>query len=510
MPGEHILELRGITKDFPGVRAVNQVDFDLCRGEVHAIVGENGAGKSTLMNILGGVLRPDSGDLFLEGQAARFLDAADAGRRGISVVFQELSLVTSLSVAENIYFNRQPTDWIGFVASRKLHKATRQLLSLFKFEINSARAVAELSMGQRQIVEVLKAISLRPRILILDEPTSSLSATEIESLFDNIRLLKSEGVSFIYISHHLPEIFRIADRVTVLRDGRNAGTFPIREVDEESIVKRMVGRELTNMYGQRARRIESAYFRVERSGDEPKKSPNLHLELRKGEILGIAGLIGSGRSELAMEIVGITPSGRCTVFMNGHRFQFHHPAEAIEQGIAYLTENRKELGLYLSMSIQDNCVAPTLGTYANRLGFISDHRIASAAMAARKQFNIITPNVRKQVGELSGGNQQKVLLAMWTGVHPKVLIVDEPTRGVDVGAKSEIYRLLRDLAASGVGIIMISSELQEILGMSDRITVMRNQQFVAEFSREEATEEKLILAATGLVEGSQPQSDPRL
>jgi ABC-type sugar transport system ATPase subunit len=500
MSGQHILELRGITKDFPGVRAVNKVDLDLRRGEVHAVVGENGAGKSTLMNILGGVLQPDSGDLFLDSRPVRFADVADAGRNGIAVVFQELSLVPSLSVAENIYFNRQPTDRIGFVASRKLHKATRHLLSLFKLQVSPARAVADLSMAQRQIVEVLKAISLRPRILILDEPTSSLSATEINRLFDNILRLKSEGVSFIYISHHLSEIFRIADRVTVLRDGKIAGTFGIGEVDEESLVKRMVGRELTNMYGKRTDQIGEIYFQVERSEGETKKGSNLRLALRKGEILGIAGLIGSGRSELAMEIVGITPSRQSSVLLNKDQFRFRHPAESIEEGIVYLTENRKELGLYLSMSVQDNCVAPTLGNYTNRLGFISDRQIGSAAQEARRRFNIATPSVRKVVGQLSGGNQQKVLLAMWTGARPKVLIVDEPTRGVDVGAKSEIYRLLRELAASGIGIIMISSELQEILGMSDRILVMRNHRVVAEFTRDEATEEKVILAATGLAE----------
>ncbi len=500
MSGEHILKLRAITKDYPGVRAVDQVDFDLRRGEVHAVVGENGAGKSTLMNILGGVLAPDSGDIFLEDRPVRFLDAADAGRQGIAVVFQELSLVPSLSVAENIYFNRQPIDRIGFVASRRLHDATRQLLTLFDLDVDPAQTVAELSMGHRQIIEVLKAISLRPTILILDEPTSSLSAREIDRLFDNIRQLKSKGVSFIYISHHLPEIFQIADRVTVLRDGKNAGTSNISEVDEESLVKRMVGRELTNMYGRRTNRMEGAYFQVERAESETTKAPQLGLVLHKGEILGIAGLIGSGRSELAMEIVGITPNGQCTVLLDGHPFRFRHPAEAIGQGVVYLTENRKELGLYLSMSIQDNCVAPTLRSYANRLGFISDRQISSAGLAARQRFNIATTSVRKLVGQLSGGNQQKVLLAMWTGASPRVLIVDEPTRGVDVGAKAEIYKLLRELAASGIGIVMISSELQEILGMSDRIVVMRNHRIVAEFNREQASEETLILAATGLSE----------
>jgi inositol transport system ATP-binding protein len=498
MSGENILELRGITKDFPGVRAVNQVDFGLKQGEVHAVVGENGAGKSTLMNILGGVLQPDAGEIILEGKLTQFADAADAGRKGIAVVFQELSLVPMLSVAENIFFNRQPITPIGFVASKRLNSEARQLLALFKLKANPSKPVRELSTSHRQIVEVLKAISLNPKILILDEPTSSLGAAEIDRLFLNIRRLKSEGVSFIYISHHLPEIFRVADRVTVLRDGRNAGTFNISQVDEESLVKRMVGRELTNMYGQPGNSLGDYFFRFERSGDGPQSAPTIRLDLRRGEILGIAGLIGSGRSELAMEMVGVTPNRRSVVFLDGRRLSFRHPAEAIKHRVVYLTEDRKELGLYLSMSVQDNCVAPTLRAYANPAGFLSDGKISSAALNARKRFNISTPSVRKLVGQLSGGNQQKVLLAMWTNARPNVLVVDEPTRGVDVGAKSEIYRLLRELAASGIGIIMISSELQEILGMSDRIKVMREGRFVAEFTRDNATEEKLILAATGL------------
>jgi ABC-type sugar transport system ATPase subunit len=495
---DNILELRGITKDFPGVRAVNQVDFDLKPGEVHAVVGENGAGKSTLMNILGGVLQPDAGEIFVEGKLTRFADAADAGRKGIAVVFQELSLVPMLSIAENIFFNRQPVTPIGFVASNRLNNNARQLLKLFEVKVNPRTPVRQLSVSYRQIVEVLKAISLYPKILILDEPTSSLGAAEIEQLFFNIRRLKAEGVSLIYISHHLPEIFRIADRVTVLRDGKNAGTFPISQVDEESLVKRMVGRELTNMYGEPRNRIGDYYFRFERTEDDQDRAPATRLDLRRGEILGIAGLIGSGRSELAMEMVGITPNPRSAVFLDGRRLSFRHPAQAIQHGILYVTEDRKELGLYLSMSVQDNCVAPTLRAYANRIGFLSASKMNSTALNARQRFRIATPTVRKLVGELSGGNQQKVLLAMWTNAQPEVLIVDEPTKGVDVGAKSEIYRLLRELAASGIGIIMISSELQEILGLSDRIKVMREGRFVAEFTRDTATEEKLILAATGL------------
>jgi ABC-type sugar transport system ATPase subunit len=497
MSAENILELRRITKDFPGVRAVNQVDFDLRYGEVHGLIGENGAGKSTLINILGGVLQPDAGEIVLEGAPIQFAGPADAACKGIAVVFQELSLVPTLSLAENIFFNRQPITPIGFVSASRLNSSAQQLLSLFKLQINPATPVKNLSMGYRQIIEVLKAISLRPKILILDEPTSSLGAAEIDQLFLNIRRLKSQGVSFVYISHHLPEIFRVADRVTVLRDGRNVGTFTISQVDEESLVKRMVGRELTNMYGEAGNVIGDYYFHFERDDGGAEPAPAIQLDLRHGEILGIAGLIGSGRSELAMEMVGITPNRRSVIVLNGQRFSFRHPAEAIKEGVLYLTEDRKELGLYLSMSVRDNCVAPTLPAYASAIGFLSERKINAAADIARQRFNIATPSVRKPVGQLSGGNQQKVLLAMWTNARPKVLVVDEPTKGVDVGAKSEIYRLLRELAGSGIGIIMISSELQEILGMSDRIRVMRDGRFVAEFNRQDATEEKLILAATG-------------
>jgi ABC-type sugar transport system ATPase subunit len=360
--------------------------------------------------------------------------------------------------------------------------------------------IKDLPASRRQLIEILKAISIRPKILVLDEPTSSLGAAEIDLLFENVRRLKATGVSFIYISHHLPEIFRLADRVSVLRDGKNVGTYQIAEVDEESMVKRMVGRELTNMYGVRSVPIGEKFFRVEKRAHGSKgDTSSTRFYLARGEILGIAGLIGSGRTELAQEVAGITPTDRTTVDLEGKKFSFHHPSEAIQHGVAYLTEDRKELGLYLSMSIQANNVAPTLRRYANHFGFLSDGRIAEEGIGSVKRFRIATSSLDKPVGLLSGGNQQKVLLSMWVGTRPKVLIVDEPTRGVDVGAKAEIYRLLREFAASGVAIIMISSELQEILGMSDRVLVMRNERFVAEFGREVATEENIILAATGVI-----------
>ena len=496
MSQENILELGGVTKDFPGVRAVNDVSFQLKHGEVHALIGENGAGKSTLMNILGGVLRPDAGEILLEGQPVRFANPAEANRSGIAVVFQELSLVPSLSIAENIYFNRQPRTALGFVDWKLLDQRARDLLRVMNLDIHPRRLVRDLPVGSQQLIEILKALSLGPKILILDEPTSSLSADHTELLFAKIRSLRASGVSFIYISHHLTEIFQLADRVTILRDGHQVGTYPVSAVDEETLVKRMVGRELTHMYGTRASEIGQILFRFARpapAGVEP-----IRLELRKGEILGVAGLVGSGRTELAMEIAGITPNAKSTIELEGGLLAARNPADAIRHGIAYMTEDRKKLGLYLSMSVRENNAAPSLRHFTDGLGFIRDGQITRSAVESRKRFNIATPSVRKTVGQLSGGNQQKVLLSMWVGVCPKVLLVDEPTRGVDVGAKSEIYRHLRQLAASGVGIILISSELQEILGMSDRILVMREGRFVAEFSQKQASEENIILAATGV------------
>jgi ABC-type sugar transport system ATPase subunit len=505
MSQDNILELRGVTKDFPGVRAVNQVDFELKRGEVHAVIGENGAGKSTLMNILGGVLRPDAGEILVVDRPVRFANPAEANRSGIAVVFQELSLVPSLSIGENIYFNRQPRTALGFVDWKLLDQQARELLKVVNLDVHPRHLVRDLPVGRQQLVEILKALSLEPKILILDEPTSSLSADHTELLFAKIRHLRASGVSFIYISHHLPEIFQLADRVTILRDGSQIGTYSVSAVDEETLVKRMVGRELTNMYGTRTSEIGQVLFRFAKpalSGVGP-----IRLDLRKGEILGVAGLIGSGRTELAMEIAGITPNAKAKIELEGRLLAIRHPADAIRHGIAYMTEDRKKLGLFLSMSVRENNAAPSLPQFTNRLGFVRDREISRSAVQSRKRFSIATPSIRKTVVQLSGGNQQKVLLSMWVGVCPKVLIADEPTRGVDVGAKSEIYRHLRQLAASGVGIILISSELQEILGMSDRILVMREARFIAEFTREQASEENIILAATGLSERRNSVSD---
>ncbi|HHV94505.1 MAG TPA: sugar ABC transporter ATP-binding protein [Firmicutes bacterium] len=492
-----VLEVRDIVKTFPGVRALDGVQLQLRAGEVHAVVGENGAGKSTLMHVLGGIYKPDSGTIMVEGKRVQFDSAYDAARHGIAVVFQELSLAPNLSVAENIFANRQPVRILGMIDYNKLYEDTREILKLFDLDVDPKTLVKNLPVGQQQVVEILKAMSTKPKVLILDEPTSSLTSVEAELLFKNIRRLKQEGISFIYISHHLQEIFEIADRVTVFRDGRYVGTRDVKDVTEEQLVQMMVGRELVDMYGHRDYSIGEVYFSV-KGARRGKAFADVSLSLRRGEILGLAGLVGSGRTELGRAIFGAEPLEQGEIILEGKTLAVASPKDAIEAGIGYLTEDRKAQGLFLDMAMRDNCIAPHLETFANQLRMMDESAINDFAMKCRRDFNIVTPSIKQQVRNLSGGNQQKVLLSMWMGIKPKVLIVDEPTRGVDVGAKSEIYRLLRQLASTGVGIIMISSDLPEVLGLSDRILVMREGRIVGEFSGEEATEEKVIACATGV------------
>jgi ABC-type sugar transport system ATPase subunit len=343
-------------------------------------------------------------------------------------------------------------------------------------------------------------MSLRPKALILDEPTSSLSGAETRLLFRNIRGMKDEGTSLIYISHNLPEIFEIADRVTVLRDGTNVGTCDVAGVSEDQLIRMMVGRELANMYGTRTSEIGEPYFRLE-SASRGERFRDVSFTLRRGEILGLAGLVGAGRTDLGRAIFGAEPLERGRAILDGKPIAIRNPGQAIRNGIGYLTEDRREQGLFLRMALRDNCAAPSLSRFTNALGWIRERAVTDFAEACRARFNIVTPGVRQQVRNLSGGNQQKVLLSMWTGHEPRLLIADEPTRGVDVGAKSEIYAFLRDLAARGVGILMISSDLNEILGLSDRVLVMRQGRIAGEFGRAEATEENVIACAAGVATG---------
>ena len=486
-----LLEVQEVVKTFPGVRALDRVSFDLRKGEVHALVGENGAGKSTLMHILGGVYQADSGRILMDSKEVKFADPHSASRHGISVVFQELSLSENLSIAENIFANRQPTGFGGFVVWDELYSRTSAILNLFDWDIEPETPVSGLTTAQQQVVEILKAVAQEPRVLILDEPTSSLTAVETELLFKNIRRLRKEGLSIIYISHHLSEVFEIADRVTVLRDGKLVETCRIEDVTEEDLVRKMVGRELTDMYGSRTSPIGEERLRV-------SMGPIPELSVRAGEIVGLAGLAGAGRTELARAIFGAECLDGGRMFLDGKQITVRNPGDAIANRIAYMSEDRKDEGLFLDMTIRENCAAPSLREFAGSTGLMNEKAVTEFSEGFCEQFNIVTPSAWQTVGLLSGGNQQKVLLSMWVGIKPLVLIADEPTRGVDVGAKSEIYHMLRKLASEGVAIVMISSDLPEILGMSDRILVMRNGRMVGEFTRDEATEEKIISCAAGV------------
>lgn len=490
-----VLQACDIVKSFPGVRALGGVDFDVREGEIHALVGENGAGKSTLIHVLSGVHEPDSGQVYLHGEAVSFSNPHSAARAGIAVVFQELSLVPGLSVAENIFAHRQPVGWLNLIDRRRLHREAAEILALFGLDIEPEVLVGNLSPDNQQLVEILKALSQSPRVLILDEPTSSLSASHVRLLFGILTRSRQEGLSVIYISHHLREVFEVADRVTVLRDGKHVDTCVVVDVTEGELVQKMVGREIVDMYGSRTAEAGAECLRLEGvgRGDDFR---DISFSVSAGEIVGLAGLSGAGRTELARGIFGAEPLEKGRMFLNGRPVEIRSCAEAVRNRVAYLTEDRREQGLFSRMTIRDNCVAPSVRCFVNRLGLMDEGTITDFAEVSCARLNIVTPEVTQEVGNLSGGNQQKVLLAMWMGIQPQVLIVDEPTRGVDVGAKSEIYHLLRELALHGAAVILISSDLLEILGLSDRILVMRNGRLVGEFTAAEATEENVIACAS--------------
>jgi ABC-type sugar transport system ATPase subunit len=499
---ELILRAENISKSFPGVQAVDDVSFELERGEILAIVGENGAGKTTLMKILGGVEQANQGRIYLDGKQASFSSPIDAIEAGISMVFQELSLVASLTIGENIFANRQPVGRFDTIRWDELHARTRELLSRFDLALDPTLQVKRLGMGQQQIVEILKAISTDPNVLILDEPTSSLTKAERSDLFENIRKLKEEGMTFIYITHKLDEVFELADRVMVMRDGKHVGTQQVSQVSEDHLVRMMVGRGIKDMYGSRGEDARSGelYFAVE--GLTRKGAfHDISFELARGEILGFSGLVGAGRTELARAIFGLESKDAGKVYLDGKQVEIHHPSDAIEHGIAYLTEDRAGQGLFLDMTIRDNLIAPKLEAFVNAFGLLNHVEIARAAQDLVDRFDIITPSITQKVLNLSGGNQQKCMIAMWMGIQPEVVMVDEPTRGVDVGARSDIYHKLRQYARAGTGVIMISSDLQELLGMCDRILVMHEGVITGEVLRENFSEELIISYAAGIRNG---------
>jgi D-xylose transport system ATP-binding protein len=500
----YILEMDHITKEFPGVKALDNVSFKVKKGEIHALCGENGAGKSTLMKVLSGLYPAGTytGNIVVDGQKADFRRIRDAEDAGITIIHQELALVKDMTVGENIFLGREPRKW-GTIQWDSLYYEASKWLKMVGLDINPETITHTLGIGQQQLVEIAKALSKNTKILILDEPTAALTESEVEILMGILDDLRSKGVSCIYISHKMPEVFHLSDSITVLRDGQTIKTLDKNEVIEDDVIALMVGRELTERYPRVEHKPKEIVLEVKNysvwNKDKPdqKVIEDVSFSLRRGEILGIAGLMGAGRSELVMSLFGAY-EGRSegNVLIDGKSIQIKSIKQAIKEGLALVTEDRKRLGLVLDMDIKENTTLPNLNK-VSRYGTINENEEIKASEKYVKELRTKTASLETKVGTLSGGNQQKVVLAKWLMSNPKVLILDEPTRGIDVGAKYEIYNLMNQLVENGVAIIMISSELPEVLGMSDRILVMHEGSFAKEFNHHEATQENIMVAATG-------------
>ncbi len=495
--------MKNITKEFPGVKALDNVNLDLSEGEFHSLVGENGAGKSTLMKVLSGVYPYGEyeGQLFIGGEEKRFHKIREAEEAGIAIIFQELSLVKELTVGENIFLGREPAKF-GIINWSEIYQKSSELLNELNLDINPQTEVGNLGIGQQQLVEIAKALSQDAKILVLDEPTAALTESEVEILFDILRSLKKRGVGMIYISHKLDEVFRMSDRITVLRDGQTVATESTLALDKDKVIALMVGREVGDIFPETTHEFGEVALEIKNltafEADHPDKKlvSDVSFTVRKGEVLGIAGLMGAGRSELLTTIFGAwkgKSSGE--TFVEGEKVTITSPKEAIKAGIGFVTEDRKRYGLILDQTIMDNS---TLAGLKQISGEFITHR--SRELAATKDA-MATLNVKANspltiTGTLSGGNQQKVVLGKWLLTNPKVLFLDEPTRGIDVGAKQEIYAEINELAKQGLAIVMVSSELPEVLGLSDRIMVLHEGHLTGEFTKEEATPEKVMAAAT--------------
>ncbi|RCS25056.1 sugar ABC transporter ATP-binding protein [Phyllobacterium salinisoli] len=488
---EFLLEVEGVRKAFPGVVALDDVSFRLKRGSVHALMGENGAGKSTLMKIIAGVYSPDSGSFKLRGNEIELNSPLDALENGIAMIHQELNLMPFMTVAENIWIRREPKNAFGFVDHRALRDKTEELFDRLNIRIDPEINVGELSVANRQMVEIAKAVSYESDVLIMDEPTSALTEREVEHLFQIIRALKAEGKGIVYITHKMNELFEIADEVSVFRDGRYIGTHKADDVTRDDIIHMMVGREITQMFPKEDVPIGDVVLSVR---DMTLKGVfhDISFDVRAGEILGLAGLVGSGRSNVAEALFGVTPATSGEISINGRTVDIRTPAIAMRNGMAFLTEDRKDTGCFLVLDILENMQMAVLrDKYVSR-GFVAQAEVERECEQMREALRIKTPDLNERIENLSGGNQQKVLIGRWLLTRPRILILDEPTRGIDVGAKAEIHRLISKLASDGVAVIMISSEMPEVLGMSDRIMVMHEGRVTGFLDRAEASQVKIM------------------
>lgn len=495
---EPILKVEKVVKVFPGVKALDQVNFELLPGEVHVILGENGAGKSTLIKLLSGVYPNDSGIFYINGKEVKINSVHESQKNGITTIFQEMNLVPQLTVAQNIFLGREIKfkGIFGFVVNRKeIYKKSVELLSSLGLDINLDKPVSDLSVPQQQMIEVAKALSIDAKIVIFDEPTATLAKKETKALFRIIKLLKNRGIGIIYISHRLEEIWEIGDRITVLRDGCNIDTVKTQETNINELIRMMVGRELKDRFPRNYQERENIALEL-RSVSRGSILQNINLKLHKGEIVGLSGLVGSGRTELAQIIFGIDKPDSGEIRIYNRSEIINSPIKATRMGLAFLTEDRKQLGLFQKLSVKENIIhAAMQQLFPN--GIVNSQRERSTAQEYVDKLQIKTPTLDRLVKYLSGGNQQKVVLAKWLATQARIFILDEPTRGIDVGAKQEIHRLMDEIVKQGCPIIMISSELPEILGMCDRVYVMHEGKIAAEYSRKEATQEKILQSAIG-------------
>lgn len=493
-----ILQMRGIEKRFGGVHALKGVDFQIAAGECVALVGENGAGKSTLMKTLGGLHQPDAGEIIIDNQPAVIRHVSDSINYGIGFIHQELNVIDNLDVASNVFLGREPVRGgvFRFIDKRKMHAATRTHLEHLGLKISTDTPLSKLSIAQQQMVEIAKALSLNARVLVMDEPTSSLTLSETARLLEVVKELRAQGVGIVYISHRLNEICEIADRAVVLRDGANAGSLAREEITHDKLVKKMVGRDLASFYQHPQGKAEAGYFQIDKLQTWRYPQAAISFSIGKGEILGLAGLVGAGRSEVAQALFGVDDAPERRLVLDNALIKVESPKDAIKYGIYLIPEDRRHAGLLTDVVIRENITLPALERYS-QTGIVSIPRERIATIDICKKLNVKTPSVEVKAGNLSGGNQQKVVLAKWLSLNPKVIIFDEPTRGIDVGAKAEIYDLMRALAESGVAILMISSDMEEVLNVSDRVAVMHEGRLTGILARAECTEENVMRLAVG-------------
>ena len=503
---EVILRMKNIRKTFPGVVALDNVDLDVRSGTVHSLMGENGAGKSTLMKCLIGMYTPDEGTIELAGDIMKFKDTKDGLEHGISMIHQELSPVPEMMVAENIWLGREPRGPLGLLSPATMFRKTHELFDEWKIDIDPRARMKDLTVSKQQMVEIAKAISYDAKIIIMDEPTSAIPEREVAHLHGMIKRLTDFGVAIIYITHKMDEVFRISDDITVFRDGKHVGSYPAKELDRDKLIKLMVGRELTDLFPKEEAEIGEVVLSVQ-GLNRGALVKDVSFELHRGEILGLAGLMGAGRTEVLETIFGIEKADSGEIVLNGRALRIKQPSDAIRAGMALLTEDRKLNGIMGVLSVRDNITAAALPRYSPR-GVLHVGEMRKDSEDQREKLRIKTPSLSQLIKNLSGGNQQKALISRWLLTVPDVLMIDEPTRGIDVGAKSEIHRLMSMLAQEGKAIIMVSSELPEVLGMSDRILVMHEGRISGELSREEANQESVMHLATGGDEVAASEGNP--